>query len=116
MTKQGLYWIFITVFWMASINGAHAREINEAAVPTMDQVVVSVTQTETTVSAIGGNSVTVITAREIEERNAHTVLEVLKTVPGVFITSTGGMGPARPCSSGERTPKYTCDAGRYYPQ
>jgi vitamin B12 transporter len=92
MTKQGLYWIFITVFWMASINGAHAREINEAAVPTMDQVVVSVTQTETTVSAIGGNSVTVITAREIEERNAHTVLEVLKTVPGVFITSTGGMG------------------------
>jgi vitamin B12 transporter len=34
----------------------------------------------------------VITAKEIEEKNAHTVLELLKTVPGVFVTSTGGMG------------------------
>ncbi len=87
-----MYWTLITVFWMAAINGASADEINKTAVPTMDQVVVSVTQTETTTSDIGGNSVTVITTEEIEQRNPHTVLDLLKTVPGVFVTSSGGMG------------------------
>ena len=92
MKKHGLYWMVMTVFWMAATTGAHAGEINETPVPTMDQVVVSVTQTETTTSDVGGNSVTVITAKEIEERKAHTVLDILKTVPGVFVTSSGGMG------------------------
>ncbi len=92
MKKQSMYWTLITVFWMAAINGASADEINKTAVPTMDQVVVSVTQTETTTSDIGGNSVTVITTEEIEQRNPHTVLDLLKTVPGVFVTSSGGMG------------------------
>lgn len=84
--------MLVTVFWLTSIHGIHAREINEAAVPTMGQVVVSVTQTETQASDIGGNSVTVITAEEIENRKAHTVLDLLKTVPGVFVTTSGGMG------------------------
>jgi len=92
MKKTGLYLMFIGVFLFLTNHGAYARQADDSAVTTMDQVVVSVTQTETTTSGIGGNSVTVITAREIEERKAHTVLDLLKTVPGVFVTSTGGMG------------------------
>ncbi|MCF8076651.1 MAG: TonB-dependent receptor [Desulfotignum sp.] len=92
MKKKGLYLGIIAVFWMMAITGVSARQAEDQAVTTMDQVVVSVTQTETTSAKIGGNSVTVITAKEIEEKNAHTVLELLKTVPGVFVTSTGGMG------------------------
>jgi vitamin B12 transporter len=92
MKKTGLHLMVIALFLLLTIHGVCARQADDSTVTTMDQVVVSVTQTETTTSGIGGNSVTVITAREIEERNAHTVLEVLKTVPGVFVTSTGGMG------------------------
>lgn len=92
MKHNRMCWMLIAIFWMAAINGVSAREARESAVPTMGQVVVSVTQTETPASDIGGNSVTVITAREIEERNTHTVLDLLKTVPGVFVTSNGGMG------------------------
>jgi vitamin B12 transporter len=91
MKKKGIYLGIIAVFWM-TITGVSAGRAEDEAVTTMDQVVVSVTQTETTSAKIGGNSVTVITAKEIEEKNAHTVLELLKTVPGVFVTSTGGMG------------------------
>ncbi|MEX1313409.1 MAG: TonB-dependent receptor plug domain-containing protein, partial [Desulfotignum sp.] len=92
MKKTGLHLMFIALFLLLTIHGVYARQADDGAAVTMDQVVVSVTRTETTTSGIGGNSVTVITAREIEERNAHTVLEVLKTAPGVFVTSTGGMG------------------------
>lgn len=92
MKKKGMYLGIIAVFWMTSITGVSAGRAENEAVTTMDQVVVSVTQTETTSEKIGGNSVTVITAKEIEEKNAHTVVELLKTVPGVFVTSTGGMG------------------------
>lgn len=92
MKKKGVYLGIIAVFWMMAITGVSARQAEDEAVTTMDQVVVSVTQTETTSAKIGGNSVTVITAKEIEEKNPHTVLELLKTVPGVFVTSTGGMG------------------------
>ncbi len=92
MKKKGMYLVIIAVFWMTAITGVSAGQAEDEAVTTMDQVVVSVTQTETTSAKIGGNSVTVITAKEIEEKNPHTVLELLKTVPGVFVTSTGGMG------------------------
>jgi vitamin B12 transporter len=92
MKNKGMYLGIIAVFWMTAITGVSAGRAEDKAVTTMDQIVVSVTQTETTSAKIGGNSVTVITAKEIEEKNPHTVLELLKTVPGVFVTSTGGMG------------------------
>jgi vitamin B12 transporter len=92
MKKKGMYLGIIAVFWMTAITRVSAGRAEDEAITTMDQVVVSVTQTETTSAKIGGNSVTVITAKEIEEKNAHTVLELLKTVPGLFVTSTGGMG------------------------
>ncbi len=92
MKNKGIYLVIFAVFWMTAITGVSAGLAEDEAVTTMDQVVVSVTQTETTSAKIGGNSVTVITAKEIEEKNAHTVLELLKTVPGLFITSNGGMG------------------------
>lgn len=63
-----MYLGIIAVFWMMAITGVSARQAEDEAVTTMDQVVVSVTQTETTSAKIGGNSVTVITAKEIEEK------------------------------------------------
>ncbi|MBF0203185.1 MAG: TonB-dependent receptor [Desulfamplus sp.] len=78
---------------LAETNGlSDTRKTKDKAVATMDEVVVSVTQTETSVEKIGGNSVSVITAREIEEKNCQTVEEILKTVPGITIVSNGGMG------------------------
>jgi len=65
---------------------------NQEAVAIMDEIVVSTTRTETTMKKIGGNSVSIITAREIEEKNCHTVEEIIKTIPGITVVSSGGMG------------------------
>lgn len=52
---------------------------------------VSANRTETAVAA-SGSSVTVITAEEIEKKQAVTALDVIKDVPGVTTTSYGGLG------------------------
>lgn len=59
---------------------------------TMDDMVISATRTETTLDKIGGNSVTVITARDIEAKNLDSVEEAIKGVPGIDISSNGGPG------------------------
>lgn len=80
------------VFLFQTMGFADTKGKEPEPVATLDEVVVSVTQTETSLEKIGGNSVTVITAREIEEKNCLTVEEVLRTVPGITIVSNGGMG------------------------
>lgn len=69
-----------------------AAAADEKKATTLDDVVVSVTQTRTSLDKIGGNSVTVITSQEIEEKKYHTLEEIIKTVPGITITSNGGAG------------------------
>ena len=58
----------------------------------MDEVVVTATRTPATVDQIGGSSVTVITAQEIEAKQQLTVEEVLKGVPGLNVVANGGLG------------------------
>ena len=60
---------------------------------TMDTVVVTATRTATPLSQVG-SSVTVITAAEIEKKQHPKVIDVLRSVPGLSITQTGGMGSA----------------------
>jgi vitamin B12 transporter len=49
-------------------------------------LVVSSTRSEKSISQVAEN-ITVVTAQEIENMNAHSVADVLNTVPGVFIAS-----------------------------
>ncbi len=73
---------------------ALSEEVKEdvASSKTLDEVVVTVTRTETTSDRIGGSSVTVITAEEIEAKKQHSVEEILKSVPGLDIKANGGLG------------------------
>ena len=58
----------------------------------MDDVVVTATRTPSTLEKIGGSSVTVITAEEIEAKQHFTVEDILRGTPGVDIVSNGGLG------------------------
>ncbi|MBN1958405.1 MAG: TonB-dependent receptor [Desulfuromonadales bacterium] len=62
-----------------------------SATPTLDPIVVTATRTATPLSQIG-SSVTVITAEEIEEKQQQTVVDVLRSVPGVTVNQSGPIG------------------------
>ncbi len=69
-------------------------EAGDGAAPMIeDEIVVSANRHEAPRSEIG-SSVTVLDAEEIEARNQVTVLDLLRTVPGVEVTRTGGPGKA----------------------
>lgn len=56
-----------------------------------DDLVVTANRVETEAEKLG-SSVTVITAADIERQQARTVAEVLRTVPGLSLSNTGGTG------------------------
>jgi vitamin B12 transporter len=58
----------------------------------LEEVVVTATRTEAGLDQVGGTSLSVITAEDIESRQFHSLAQALKTVPGVQFSSTGGMG------------------------
>jgi vitamin B12 transporter len=57
----------------------------------LNEVVITATKTETPVIELG-NSVTVITSKQIEESKKQDVIELLNTVPGITIVQSGGPG------------------------
>lgn len=59
---------------------------------TMEEVVVTATRSEALTDKIGGSSITVITAEDIEQKKQSTVEEVLKGVPGIDLAGSGGPG------------------------
>ena len=65
----------------------------QAAPVTLDPIVVTATRTATALSQIG-SSVTVVTAEEIEEKQQTSVVDVLRSVPGVNLAQTGPTGGA----------------------
>ncbi len=62
-----------------------------AEVTRLDPVVVTATRTVTPLSQVA-SSVTVITAEEITEKQQPLVVDLLRSVPGVYISRTGGPG------------------------
>ncbi len=80
--------IFLTFVMPGLCLAAENEDMRPEA--TLDEVVVTATRTES--STIGGSSVTVISAEEIESKQQHTVEEVLKSIPGLDVVATGGMG------------------------
>ncbi len=69
-----------------------SAQADEAAV-TMTEMVVTATKTAKIVSEAPA-TVTVVTAKEIENKNAHRIDEALAGAPGVFIRSLGGEQPS----------------------
>ncbi len=59
--------------------------------PVMDEVVITANRLDTPANEIP-NSVTVITAQELEQKQAGTVLDALQSVPGVELAQTGQPG------------------------
>lgn len=85
--------IILTFFVLVFNSMAAAAQTGTGEEPVvMEQVIVSVTRSETSVEKIGGNSVTVITQEEIEASKAATAKEILDTVPGITTASNGGPG------------------------
>jgi len=64
----------------------------EAPTQNLADIVVTATRTEAGLDQVGGTSLSVITAEDIEARQFHSLAQALRTVPGVQFSSTGGMG------------------------
>ena len=73
--------------------GEEETETAEATPIVAEEIVVSANRYEAPRSEVG-SAVTVIGAEEIERRNQVAVLDLLRTVPGVEVTQTGGPGKA----------------------
>ena len=86
-------WIFLIVFLLEVIvsNRVLAESEKNEQVPIMDETLVTATRTETPVRELGV-SATVVTEKEIEERQAVDVLDVLRDVSGFNLVRTGGRG------------------------
>jgi vitamin B12 transporter len=94
--KKGIYIFF---FFLASVCfclSAFAQSEEEMQILRLfykekDLVVVSPTRYPKPISQAAEN-ITVITAKDIEDMNAHTVAEVLNRVPGIFVSFNQGFG------------------------
>ena len=69
-----------------------ATAADETEPVTMEEVVVTATRTETALDKVGGSSVTVITAEDIKARKLDMVDDVLRSVPGLDVVSSGSLG------------------------
>jgi len=69
-----------------------AEETKEQKIKTLDEVVVTATRAPTTLEKIGGSSVTVITAEDIEAQQHSTVNQILRGTLGIDIGSEGSFG------------------------
>jgi vitamin B12 transporter len=81
-------WIFLILFLVtlpSSLSGAEPPEV------TFPPVFVTSTRTEIPLEQIT-TSASVITEKDIQEREAITILEVLRTVPGLDVVQSGSRG------------------------
>jgi vitamin B12 transporter len=79
------------LLWVIVANPVLADSEEEDSVPIMDETLVTATRTETPVRELGV-STTVVTEKEIEERQAVDILDVLRDVSGFNLVRTGGRG------------------------
>jgi len=64
----------------------------EAPTQNLADIVVTATRTEAGLDQVGGTSLSVITAEELEDRQVQTLADALRSVPGIQLSSKGGMG------------------------
>ncbi|MBN4049996.1 TonB-dependent receptor [Nitrospira defluvii] len=82
---------FYLLFAMIGANAVHAETISETEVAILPPVIVTATKREIPRNE-NAASATVIDAKTIEEKQLRTVLDALRTVPGLDIVQTGGPG------------------------
>ena len=81
------FWLLILVIFLPMLLSAAEPKQEETLAP----VVVTATRVETPQEEVS-TSVTVITEKEIQEKKAETVLEVLRNVPGLDVVQSGSRG------------------------
>jgi vitamin B12 transporter len=59
----------------------------------LDEIVVTATRVETPVEEVA-SSISIVTSKDIEDKKEPIVLDVLRGLPGVDVTQTGGLGKA----------------------
>jgi len=87
-------WIFLgIIFIVFTVTGsvwANSVQLSDAV--KLDEVIVTATRTEQAIDKVGGSSVTVITAEDIDTKKQIVVGEVLKGIPGIDVVGSGGPG------------------------
>ena len=91
MNSRRIYYLMGIIILLMGTSPVLADSEKEESVPIMDETLVTATRTETPVRELGV-STTVVTEKEIKERQAVDVLDVLRTVPGFNISRNGGRG------------------------
>jgi len=95
--KKGVVFLLVTLTIVSLCQTSFAQSEEEMEVFRMfygeKDLVVSATRHPKSISRVAEN-ITVITAKEIESMNAHTVAEVLNRIPGLFISFTQDFGAA----------------------
>ena len=79
----------VTVAMVMAMCGAAAAA--EEVTTQMKEVVVTATRDEVPIEQVG-SSITVVTAREIEQKQVKTAADVLRSVPGLDVVRSGGLG------------------------
>jgi vitamin B12 transporter len=85
--KVCFLFLLLFLFWFSAPAGAQSPE------PTLPPVFVTSTRTEIPLSQVT-TSATVITDKDIQAQQAETVLQVLRTVPGLDVVQSGSRGNA----------------------
>ncbi len=80
--------LLIAILFIQTISEAQQADSVKAV---LNEIVVTATKSETPLYAIG-SSVSVITAKDISERQARTVIDVLREEPGLSVIEQGGPG------------------------
>ena len=83
--------IFVTIFGICAVYAqvVNPEEVGETV--KMEEVVVTATRTPKSSERLG-SSVNVITSEQIEQQKANTLLDVLRGMPGLYISRTGTPG------------------------
>lgn len=88
MIKKGISGFLAVLVLVAAGPG----QADEQEVARLGEVVVTATGTDVAPDKLGGNSVYVITEKDIEAMKPSQVADILKTVPGLEVASNGGPG------------------------
>jgi vitamin B12 transporter len=83
--------IWVTIFGICAIYAQVANPEEVGKTVKMEEVVITATRTPESSERLG-SSVNVITGEQIEQQKANTILDVLRGMPGIYVSRTGTPG------------------------
>lgn len=95
MKKVGFVMVLVGALMFALPQMGFAQEVEEEKLPLywMDEIVVTATRTEKAIKDLSA-TVSVIPREEIEASHANSCMDILNTLPGLFVQRTGAFGRA----------------------